>query len=289
MPSSPSSSRALTGLAARLRAVREQAGLSGTELAEALGIGWLQPKVSKIETGRQLPTAEDIMAWARATGVDAEPLLTLRAKAAAEYVTYKDRIADAGGAVPRQHELAALAGSCTFLSEYQPALIPGRLQTPAYMRGMAEGVEFLAADGIPTDQIGHLIAARLRRQAIMYEPGREIVHVVGEAALRTRIGGMSVATLRAQLTYLAEMSELPGHTFGVVPFSVVTPFTPLSGWSMYDRDLVVIETRDGTIQLTEPAVLARYARWLDQLLAVALTGSDAAEFCHAVSASLTDD
>ncbi|MDQ2708669.1 MAG: helix-turn-helix transcriptional regulator [Actinomycetota bacterium] len=285
MPSSPSSSRALAGLGARLRAVREQAGLSGTELAEALGNGWLQPKVSKIETGRQLPTAEDVTAWARATGVDAEPLLTLRAKAAAEYVAYKDRIADAGGAVPRQHEIAALAASCTFLSEYQPALVPGRLQTPAYMRGMAEGDEFLAADGIPTDQIGHLIAARLRRQAIMYEPGRQIVHIVGEAALRTRIGGMSVATLRAQLTYLAEMSKLPGHTFGVVPFSVATPFTPLSGWSMYDRDLVVIETLDGSIQLTEPAVLARYSRWLDQLLAVALTGPDAAEFCHAVAAS----
>ena len=286
MPTPTSRSRALDGLGARLRAVRETAGLSGAGLAEVLGAGWKQSKVSKIETGRQLPTAADVSAWAGATGVDAEPLLTLRTKAAAEYTAYKDRVTDAGGVASLQDEITALATSCMFLATYQPAMIPGWLQTPAYMRGMAEGDETLAEDGFTPDQIGHVIAARIRRQAIMYEPGRQIVHVVGEGALRTRIGGMSVATLRGQLAHLVEMSELPGHTFGVIPFSVVTPFTPLSGWSMYDRDLVVIETLDGSLQLTDPDVLARYSRWLDQLLEVALTGTEASEFCRAVAASL---
>jgi len=286
LPTPTSRSRALDGLGGRLRAVREAAGLSGAGLAEVLGAGWKQSKVSKIETGRQLPTAEDLTAWASATGVEVEPLLALRAKAAAEYTAYKEESASAGGPLRMQDEVTALAASCTFLADYQPAMVPGRLQTPAYMRELAAGSEFLPDQGIPSDQIGHVIAAKLRRQAIMYEPGRQIVHVVGEAALRTRIGGMSVATLRGQLAHLVEMSELPGHTFGVIPFSVVTPFTPLSGWAMYDRDLVVIETLDGSLQLTDPDVLARYSRWLEQLLEVALTGAEAAEFCRAVAAPL---
>lgn len=282
------SSAALSGLGSRLRAVREEAGLSGAELAQALGPGWRQPKVSKIETGRQLPTAAEIVSWAAATGSDKDSLLALRTKASAEYVAHKDGIAEAGGAGARQDEIAALAASSTFLAMYVPSMVPGRLQTPAYMREMIIGDEFLSEDGIPPDEVGHVIAARIRRQAIMYEPGRQIVHVVGEAALRTRIGGMSTATLRAQLAHLAEMAELPGHTFGVIPFSVITPFTPLSGWSMYDRDLVVIETLDGSLQITEPDALARYSRWLDQLLEVALTGTDAAAFCREIAASLID-
>ncbi|WP_028926199.1 DUF5753 domain-containing protein [Pseudonocardia acaciae] len=288
--SNPASSRpALDALVARLRAAREAAGLSGSGLAAALGAGWAQPKVSKIETGRQLPTVEEITAWAGATGADTEQLLALRAKATAEYTAYRERITDAGGPLGVQNEVTALAASCAFFASYQPAMIPGYLQTPTYMREMAVGDEFLTEDGIPPDQIGHVIAAKLRRQALLYEPGRQFVHVVGEAALRTRIGGMSLATLRGQLAHLVEMAELPTLTFGVIPFSVRMPFTPLSGWAMYDRDLVVIETLDGSMQITDPDALARYSRWLDQLLEVALTGADAAEFCRAVAASLADD
>lgn len=285
MPTPPPSSRAL---GARLRSVREEAGLSGAELAGVLGAGWRQSKVSKIETGRQLPTVSDIAVWADATGIDTEPLLALRAKAAAEYTAYKERIANAGGPVARQNEITALAESCTFLAEYQPALIPGWLQTPAYMREMAGGEESLAEDGIQPGQIGHVIAAKLRQQSILYEPGRRIVHVVGEAALRTRMGRMTISTLRGQLGQLVELAELPGHVFGVVPFSAISPFPPASGWSMYDRDLVVVESLAGSLQITEPEAVARYSRWLDQLLEVALTGADAAEFCQRVAASLGD-
>jgi transcriptional regulator with XRE-family HTH domain len=283
----PPSGRALGGLGARLRAVREAAGLSGSELAAALGAGWRQSKISKIETGRQLPTVEEITAWATATDIDPAPLAALRTKASAEYDAWKDRIAGVGGALALQDEITALAASCRFLGEYQSGLVPGRLQTPAYMREMALGNEFLADNDITPDILSHVIAAKIRRQSILYEPGREIVHVVGEAALHTRIGKMTVRTLRGQLAHLAEMALLPGHTFGVVPFAVASPVGACC-WSMYDRDLVIVETIAGDLQLTEPEAVARYSRWLDQLLDVALTGEQAAEFCREVARTLPD-
>jgi transcriptional regulator with XRE-family HTH domain len=284
-PTPPPPGRALTGLGARLRALREAAGLSGTQLAAELGSGWRQSKISKLETGRQLPTPAELAEWARATGTSPEPLIGLRAKASAEYGSWKDRIASAGGAVALQDEIAALAGSCTRIGEYQVALVPGYLQTPGYMREMALGDEFLAGDGIPVDELDRVIAARIRRQSILYEPGRELVHVVGEAALRIRFGRMTLRTLRGQLDHLAELATLPRHTFAVVPFSTPVPIAA-SGFCLYDRDLVVVETVAGDLQLTEPDAVARYSRWLDQLLEVALIGEDAAEFCREVARSL---
>ena len=53
-------------LAEALKALRVGAGLSGARLAEMLG--WQQSKVSKIETRRQLPSRDDIAAWASAVG-----------------------------------------------------------------------------------------------------------------------------------------------------------------------------------------------------------------------------
>jgi transcriptional regulator with XRE-family HTH domain len=282
-------SSTLGALGARLRDLREQADLTGAELAAALGPGWRQPKISKIENGRQLPTEAELVAWAKATRSEAAPLIALRSKAAVEYGTHKERISRAGGAVAHQQDLTRLMESCTFLGVFQPAMVPGRLQTAAYMREKAATSLFAADNGVTPEALGHVIAAKVRRQAILYEPGREFVHVITEAALRLRIGAMSNATLHAQLTHLAELATLPGHTFGVLPFTAPCPVEPVSGFQLYDRDLVRVETIAGTLQLTDPDTVARYSRWLDQLVDVALTGPAAAAFCRQLAADLPDD
>jgi transcriptional regulator with XRE-family HTH domain len=286
----PTGARALSGLGARLRALREQAGLSGLQLARTLGPGWRQPKVSRIENGLQLPTEEEITAWSAAVGADAAPLLALRGKASAEYGAFKDRIAGAGGPAAFQDELRALEASCTrLLAEYQPALVPGLLQTGAFMREMADGEEFLAENGITPDTIGPLLAAKIRRQAILYEGGRQVVHVIGEAVLRTRVGKVTVATMRGQLAHLAETATLPGHELAIVPFAVASPVAPASGFVLYDDDLVVVETLGGRLQITDPDLIARYARWLELLRRAAVTGSEAADMCRRAAAELTPD
>src|SRR4051794_29572746 len=52
-------------LGKRLRELRQQAGLSGRQLAESLS--WPPSKVSKLENGRQTPSDDDIRNWTRAT------------------------------------------------------------------------------------------------------------------------------------------------------------------------------------------------------------------------------
>jgi transcriptional regulator with XRE-family HTH domain len=284
----PTGTRALAGLGERLRTVREAAGMSGLELARALGPGWRQPKISQFETGQKLPTPDEVEAWADKTGADPAPLLALREKASAEYGPWLDRIAGAGGPAAFQAEIGALERSCTdLLAEYQPALVPGLLQTAAYMREMAEGEEFLDKYGITADNIGQLIAAKIRRQAILYEGGgRDVIHVMGEAALRTRIGQISVQTMRGQLTHLAETATLPGHTLGIVPFAAPSPVAPASGFVLYDRDLAVVETLGGRLQVADPELVARYSRWLELLRQAAITGTEAAEMCLRITGEM---
>ena len=284
----PTGARALSGLGARLRALREEADISGLQLAKMLGPGWRQPKVSRIENGLQLPAEEDIRAWAAAVGAAPGPLLALRRKASAEYGAWKDRIAGAGSPAAFQDELRALETSCTqLLAEYQPALVPGLLQTAAFMREMADGEEFLDENGITPDTLGPLIAAKLRRQAILYEGGRQIVHVLGEAVLRTRVGRVTVDAMRGQLEHLAETATLPGHELGVVPFGVPSPVAPASGFVLYDDDLAVVETLGGRLQISDPDLVARYARWLELLRQAAVTGPEAADMCRQAATELT--
>ncbi|MGC5309790.1 helix-turn-helix domain-containing protein [Micromonospora zamorensis] len=49
------------GLAGHLRGLRRNAGLTGAQTARQLG--WAPSKVSKIETGKQMPTDDDLFRW----------------------------------------------------------------------------------------------------------------------------------------------------------------------------------------------------------------------------------
>jgi transcriptional regulator with XRE-family HTH domain len=281
----PTGAPALSGLGARLRALRAEAGISGLQLAKTLGTGWRQPKVSRIESGLQLPTEEETKAWAAAVGAEPGPLLALRRKASAEYGVWKDRIAGAGSPAALQDELRALEASCTqLLAEYQPALVPGLLQTAAFMREMADGEEFLAENGITPETIGPLIAAKLRRQAILYEGGRQVVHVLGEGVLNTRVGKVTTETMRGQLEHLAETATLPGHELAIIPFAVASPVAPVSGFMLYDNDLVVVETLSGRLNISDPDTIARHARWLELFRQAAVTGTEAGEMCRRAAA-----
>lgn len=63
----------MTALARELKALRLQSGKTGREMAAALG--WQTSKVSRLETGKQAPSASDIDAWCRAADAGAAHLV----------------------------------------------------------------------------------------------------------------------------------------------------------------------------------------------------------------------
>lgn len=188
-------------LASRLRDLRAATGSSGNRFAQQ--IGWVQSRVSKLETGVQIPTEADIAVWVQHTGAGADAsaeLATLLERARVEYATWKTAYRRAGGAGGKQADIARLEADATRIAEFQPAVILGLLQTPAYARELLMLPCGPLAYAASEADIDVMIAERVRRQQVLYQPGKQVQLVMGEAALHTCVG--TVATLIAQLDRL---------------------------------------------------------------------------------------
>lgn len=93
----------------------------------------------------------------------------------------------------------------------QPALIPGLMQTTAYMHGLYAGSVMIQDQ----DRIEALIEVRQLRQRRLVEQPRalELFAVIGEAALRTPYGGREA--FHVQLRYVRELMDWPNVTIRV--------------------------------------------------------------------------
>jgi transcriptional regulator with XRE-family HTH domain len=112
-------------------------------------------------------------------------------------------------------QLAALLDlerSARSVTDTAPLLIPGLLQTSGYARAIMSG-----GDSVPVDEIETRVAIRMGRRMALNRPEPiHLVSLIGEAALRQRMGSREV--MADQLGYLLEMAERPNIDMRVVPF-----------------------------------------------------------------------
>lgn len=270
-------------LADRLRALRESADLSGAALGRALG--WKQPKISKIETGRQLPTEDEVRAWATSTGApDAiGELLEMLGHAHTETTEWRKafRAVGAGGV---QAEILGLESQVTRIAEFQPSMIPGLLQTAEYARESLHIPSGPAAFGSSEEDIEEMIAFRMRRQQALYDPKKRVQIVMLESALRVRL--TSDETLAGQLDRLVAVSGLSAVDLRIVSFETNVPVFPLSGFRLYDDDLVIVESVSGEQHFGEPEDVARYVKFFELLREAGAAGGEATRIIQQASADL---
>lgn len=231
-------------LAVRLRTLRDEAGLTGQALAESLGPGWTQPRISKIENGKQPASAEDVEAFARACGANeglVQELLAAQAEAEALHSDWKQRRRE--GQPKIQASYNDLAKNASVIRNAEALLIPGLLQTPGYARAMAMQ-NVLLNDHSP-DDIEATVIARMRRQEVLYDSAKTFEFVITEAALHH--AWCPPAEMRNQLDRLISSTiERPNLWFGIIPFQSAQPprCVVQSQFIMFD-DLVVVESYRG--------------------------------------------
>jgi len=272
-------------LGRELRSLRERTGQSGSQFARELG--WHQTRVSKIELGQQFPTEDDIRAWTAAAGdtAAAARLIAMRDAAQVAYRTFRQQFRDAGGAAGRQADIAAMESMSVVIGEFQPAFIPGRLQTYGYALEVLQLPSGPGSWGESDEDIERAARTRVElQQQILYDKNKQLRVVVHEAALRTRYG--SADTMLGQLDRLLSLTGLPSLELGVIPFAVASPVLGLSGFIIYDDHLVIVETLTGEQQLSDEAEVSRYAGWFDLLRQTAVTGREAATVIQAVADDL---
>lgn len=259
--------QAREALGERLRDARKDAGLTGRQLAGLAG--WPSSKISKIEYGRQTPTEADIRAWCLHSGIpeQADDLIMTVRGIEAMYVEWRRKLRT--GTRVRQEKSIAIEGNAALLRWYEPVLVPGLLHTAAYAASVLSRI--VAFYEIP-DDVEAGVAARMKRQQILYSARRRFHFVMAEQALRTMVGDPDV--MAGQLDRLLSVMSMSHVRLGIVPAE--SPYVvPSNQFIIFDDDLVHIEAVSAEISVTSPREIALYARAFAKLSQSAVYGPDA--------------
>jgi transcriptional regulator with XRE-family HTH domain len=263
-------------LGARLRDLRARRFRSGTAFARA--VGWPQSRVSKLERGAQLPSQDDLDTWVAAAKADPSVMVELQemlGDARLSYRTWRDAWSASGQIAATQTKIGELDARAQRICEYQPAMVPGLLQTPAYAREVLTAAAGPTLVGAKDEQIDQRIAGQIRRQQLLYTPGKRIQIVVGEAALLTRFATSDA--LAGQLDRLIAVAGLKTVTLGVLRFETPSPVLPLAGFALNDASVVWVETLTGEQMLDDPVEVAAYAEAFNAAVAAAATDAAAVD------------
>jgi transcriptional regulator with XRE-family HTH domain len=242
--------------------------MSGRRLAESLS--WAPSKVSKLENGRQTPTDDDIQYWTRATGSEGETEALLAALHTLEVQHAEWQRQLRTGLRPHQQKIAELDEKTRLFRAFESTFIPGLLQTAEYARfRFAQSVKVLKI----RDDIQAAVAARVKRQEILYRPSKRFHFVLTEAALRYRL--CPPEAMLGQLDRLVSLSGLPNVKLGIIEFEAAYNIAPAHGFWLLDNNRVMVETFSAELNLAQPQEIALYGDIFDSLAANASYGRSA--------------
>ncbi|MEZ0092637.1 helix-turn-helix domain-containing protein [Streptacidiphilus sp. EB129] len=260
--------QARLSLGVRLRELRVEGGFTGRQLADRLG--WTQSKVSKLENGKQTPTLTDLAAWAEGTErPEAAAELTGRLRGLeTQYRSWRRQLAGGYRAVQEAHWVQGRKTRTR--RSFDPALIPGLLQTADYARSVLS--RYSAIHTAPHD-IEAAVQARIGRQDILSDQTRTFRFLVWEGALLAR--PCSPTVLSTQLDRVAARLGAGHVRVGIVPFEADMNVPAGVGFSIHDDELVITEAWHAEMWLDDPQDVALHVRAWEALERNAVYGPDA--------------
>jgi transcriptional regulator with XRE-family HTH domain len=263
-----SADQARASLGIRLRDLRRDAGLSGTELARLSG--WQPSKVTKIEHGRQTPSEEDLRVWCEHCRALAELSDLIAAVRSIETQFAEWRRIIRGGIRRRQEASAAVYERARLFRIYEPQVIPGLLQTRDYaVSVLSTSISFFR---VP-DDAEESADARIARQRVLTHGDRRFHMLLGEQCLHTNVGGAEV--MANQLERLLELLRLPRLRIGIIPFDAPYRVPLDNGFWLMDDALVQFDTYSMEMSLVRPDEIELYGRAFERLAALAVYGAEA--------------
>lgn len=271
MAISPSSSvqRARQELAARLREIRLDAGLTARALSALAG--WHEAKTSRIESAKQPLTDADIRAWCQACDAENQAADLVAASRAADSMYTEWRRLQRTGLRRLQESYQPLLERTRLFRVYCSNVIPGFLQTAGYASALLSAITIFS--GTP-DDVDDAVDARMTRNRILHAPGRRFALVVEESVLRYQIG--EPATMAGQLGHLLDAMALPSVSLGVVPMAADRrPMWTLEGFTVFDDARVHVELLTAQVTVTAPTEVALYLHAYGKLAEMAVYGPQA--------------
>lgn len=235
-----------------------------------------QSKISKIETGKTIPTLVDVERILRA--LEAPPSLIAEVTALARIANteWQDaRSLRRKGLDKKQIELAGLEASSTELRYFMLSMITGLLSTPEYIRA--------SLSHIPGDH-SKAIAKKLERQEVLYDTSKRFTFILTEQAVKWPL--VPPPALAVQIDRLASLARLPSVMLGIVPLGTQMPLCPLNTFTVYDDRLATVEISTGAMVFRDSRDVTSYLEEFAVYESCALFGESARERLSEWSAAL---
>ena len=272
-------SAAYRELGGMLRRVREQAGLTATDLARILG--WPLTTISRMENGRRTSSTTDVILYLVMCGMNAPQV-----KPFVEFTRLAERkqgyyLSDEGIGGSLQ-SLIFHESSATHSIIYEPLAIHGLLQTSEYARAHITAVDSNSAE----DWVAGVVRTRMKRRQVLHlpNPGR-FLFFIHEQVLRLRVGTDKV--MHEQLLHLVLTAALDNVTIRIVPSAVGALGGAFRLMEFHEsRPIVYLDDlRVGGLILEDPGYVNCYYKFVPTLAAVALDEGESREF----AANLADE
>ncbi|MFH8436685.1 helix-turn-helix domain-containing protein [Streptomyces sp. NPDC018007] len=252
-------------LGAALRALRVASGKEAKAVARS---ALMSPsKLSKIENAKLAATATDVEHILTAIGVSDEVKAeyTEAARASATEATAW-RLLKRGGVHKGQQAAKALEAQMSTLRLFQPALVPGLLQTPEYIRAV------LQRHDLSEDSLNRTINGRLERQAVLYDNTKSLRFIITEPVLRWRI--VRPQMMAAQLDRIVSISRLSHVDIRIVPLRIHQDDIANHAFVIRDNRMVTVETVHAEVVVTDPKDVGLHVEKFEGFERVALSGDD---------------
>jgi hypothetical protein len=256
-------------LARRLAELRGRTGYTANHVCDILN--WGRGKVGRFEANQwKRPEMSDIRDLIRLYEVDGEAKdeiedLAVRARSRPWWREYGEIF---------DNDFPGYENDATDIRVFMPLVIPGLLQTPAYMEAV------LRTGPRPPAWRRKAVEARLRRQEILDRPGGMapmLSVVITEASLMYRWG--QHADRREQIEHLVEMSrrgnvELRIQRFDDGPPTGIFSMVDIFGFPAGEPHIVFVETDYVVEEVSKPESVQGYLQSFDRACDAALEPRD---------------
>jgi DNA-binding XRE family transcriptional regulator len=221
-----------------LRRLRQRAGLSMNQLAEALGCTpqWIH-QLEKTDKSVPEQMSLDLDTYFKTDGWEDDDGVFHRIYNALRRAGQR-RVLRPGFKSYAEHEAKAIGVRC-----FAPQVVPGLLQIEDYARGImdpSESAEIREAR----------VAGRLERQAVLTrEKPPMAMFVLDESALRRPVGGPSVMV--NQIDHLIGIAQSPYVQVRIMPFVRITPASLAGSFILlsFEKEADLMYVESGAVSL----------------------------------------
>ncbi len=260
---SPTLQRRRLGIA--LKRARDQADKTQDEAAEVIEAA--SSKISRIENGESGLKITDLNALIDFYDIGADEAERLRDLARSG--RKRGRWSAYRNVTPNWFRgYLDLEDDATGIRWYQPEVIPGILQTEAYIRAV------YTPQRSPDDELERLVQARVDRQDMLKRDDMERFFILSESAIRRVVGGS--ALMAEQLKHIADLAEHGTIDVQVLPFDAQTFSLATFAFSMLrfehdaSTDVVYLEDYTDAVLLDQPEDVRAYNALWNRISAAAL-------------------